>query len=122
MSLQEVEAKARELELEIQKLTDLSDASQLDSDKIKEELVKARQKMLENAYASGTDVVVLTSHFHPKGEDSIKSFLEKRKKRYIFLVVCLNTKAFVFHSDFVFFVKENSFSTIIQYLFKQAKM
>ena len=39
-------------------------------------------EMLKNAYASGTDVVVLSSHFYPREAESIKSFLDRRNRRY----------------------------------------
>jgi acetyl-CoA carboxylase carboxyl transferase subunit alpha len=50
MALQEVEAKVKELDLEIKKLSELSDSNDLDTEKIKEELVKAKEKMISNAY------------------------------------------------------------------------
>lgn len=39
-------------------------------------------KMLEEAYASGTECVVLTSHVYPRKERDIGIFLEKRKKSF----------------------------------------
>lgn len=89
MSLQEVEAKAKELELEIQKLTDLTDASQLDSDKIKEELVRAREKMLEQAYenlSSYDRVYIARKASRPNVNDYIEhlfeDFFEQRGDRH----------------------------------------
>lgn len=43
-------------------------------------------EMLKSAYALGTDVVVLTSHFYPREAESIKSFLDRRGRRYKGLV------------------------------------
>lgn len=88
MSLQEVEAKAKELELEIEKLADLTGSSQLDSDKIKEELVKAREKMLENAYdnlSSYDRVYIARKASRPNVRDYIdhlfEDFFEQRGDR-----------------------------------------
>lgn len=50
MSLHDVEVKVKELDQEIQKLSEITGGNDLDTEKIKEELVKAKQKMLDTAY------------------------------------------------------------------------
>ena len=39
-------------------------------------------QMLEEAYESGTDVIVLTPHYYPREEHTLDEFLKKRKKRF----------------------------------------
>lgn len=51
------------------------------SDSLEESLA-----MLEEAYESGTDVLVLTPHYYPRQEHTLESFLEKRQKCYNELV------------------------------------
>lgn len=42
-------------------------------------------KMLKDSYAKGVRITVLTSHFHPKGQESLDVFLEKRDNAYSIL-------------------------------------
>lgn len=78
MALQEVEAKVKELELEIEKLSELSD-SDLDTAKIKDELVKAKDKMLRTAYdnlSSYDRVYIARKASRPNGREYIENLFE----------------------------------------------
>ena len=44
--------------------------------------IEVSVKMLEQAYESGTETVVLSPHFYPKEEETINTFLERRNRRY----------------------------------------
>lgn len=50
MALQDVEAKVRELDQEIQRLSAITEAGNVETAKALEEMIKAREKMLETAY------------------------------------------------------------------------
>ena len=88
MALQDIEVKAKELDLEIQKLSELTDAGNLDTAKIRDELIKAKEKMIIAAYenlSSYDRVYIARKASRPNAREYIENlfdnFFEQRGDR-----------------------------------------
>ena len=78
MALQDIETKVKELDQEIQKLSDIN-TQDLNTEKIRDELVKAKQKMLETAYdnlSSYDRVYIARKASRPNAREYIANLFE----------------------------------------------
>lgn len=79
MALQDIETKVKELDLEIQKLSDIN-TQDLNTEKIRDELIKAKQKMLDTAYdnlSSYDRVYIARKASRPNAREYIANLFEE---------------------------------------------